>query len=393
MTDTNISLLVAIAEHSSWRWVFYLNLPVGGSSLILLILSLQTGSEIDRSNPNKDGETTSIYKQLSSIDYGGNILFVSAVTLILFALVYGGNRWPWASYPTLLCLIGGLILLVSFNFYEGSKYCTRPTIPPRLFRNRTTAIAFALTFIHSLTSIQIYYFLPVYFQAVLVSSPTLSGVKTLPTVLMLLPAAAMGGALLSKVGRYRNFHLAGFGMMTIALGCFTLLTRSSSTPVWVVLQIIAAVGSGLGLTTLLPAAQACLSDTDTASATATWAFMRSFGIVWGVAAPAAIFDSQAQELARGGMIDNEAVAIILAKGGGAYEHATAAWISSLAAGTLRDSVITLYERSLSATWIFATVLAGLAFLLVFVEKEVILRDRLQSSGQKDSPQQKSKAKA
>lgn len=356
-----------------------MNLPVGGFAFGLLVLFLREGSKVSYSSPSKDGEKPNIRKQLNRIDYGGNVIFVSGVTLILFALVYGGSRWPWTSHSTLLCLFGGFVLLILFAFYENSKYCARPTIPLRLFRNRTTATAFALTFMQSLLTLEIFYFLPVYFQAVLLSSPTTSGVRTLPTVLILLPSAAVGGALLSKFGRYKYFHFAGFGLMTIALGCFTTLTRSSSMASWVVLQIVAAAGAGLVTTTLLPAAQASLSDTDIASATATWAFLRSFGIVFGVAVPAAIFDAQAQKLAREGLIDNDALTTILAKGGGAYEHATAAWVSSLAIGTIRDSVITLYENSLWAAWIFGTALAGLGFLLVFVEKEVGLRDKMQSS--------------
>lgn len=362
--------------------MFYLNLPVGGFALALLVLFLREHPGSSHGRPDKDGKQLGIRKQLGGIDYGGNVIFVAGVTLILFALVYGGSRWPWTSYSTLLCLIGGFVLLIVFAFYEDSKYCVKPTIPIRLLRNRTTATAFVLTFIQSLLTLEIFYFLPVYFQAVLLSSPTTSGVNTLPTVLLLLPSAAVGGALLSKFGRFKYFHFGGFGLMTIAFTGYTTLTRSSPTAYWAVLQIVAAAGAGLVTTTLLPAAQASLSDTDIASATATWAFLRSFGIVWGVAVPAAIFDAQAQNLAGEGLIDNAALIAMFATGGGAYEHSTAAFVSSVAAGTLRNSVITLYEQSLSAAWIFGTALAGLGFLLVFVEKEVILRDKMESIDEK-----------
>lgn len=367
--------LVAIAEHSSWRWVFFLNLPVGGLASLLLVLSLQDRKEPQSGDPSNDGNKAGMWKQLCGLDYVGNVIFVAAVTLVLFALVYGGSKSPWTSHQTLMFVVGGIVLLVVFLLYEGSKFCGKPIIPPRIFRNRTTATALMLTFLHSVTSTQILYFLPVYFQAVMVSTPTLSGFKTLPTVVLLIPSSFIGGILLSKFGTYRSFHIVGFGLMAIGLGCFTTLTRSTPVENWVVLQIIGAIGSGLVVTTLLPAVNACLSSADIASATATWAFMRSFGIIWGVAVPAAIFDARAQELALGGLIDDEDVAAILAEGGGAYEHATAAWISSLTFSTLRDSVITLYERSLRTMWIFATALAVLAFLLVFVEKEVILRDK------------------
>lgn len=120
-------------------------------------------------------------------------------------------------------------------------------MPLHLLSNRTSATVFFLTFLHSIITIWSLYFLPVYFQGVLGSSSSRSGVQLLPTILALVPFAAIGGTLLSKFGRYRPIHHAGFALVTIGFGLFTLLDRHSNTGSWVGFQLIQAAGAGLGM--------------------------------------------------------------------------------------------------------------------------------------------------
>lgn len=93
-----------------------------------------------------------------------------------------------------------------------TTYCIEPTLPPQLFASRTSAGAFILTFVHSILYIWVIYLLPLYFQGVLGSSPARSGVQLLPTVIILMPFAAISGAILAKYGRYRLFHHIGFAL-------------------------------------------------------------------------------------------------------------------------------------------------------------------------------------
>ncbi|KAI0418128.1 major facilitator superfamily domain-containing protein [Xylaria grammica] len=293
----------------------------------------------------KAGRSVGIKHKFRRIDYGGNVLFITGVTLILVGLAYGGTVWPWTSSSTLVSLLAGFFIVVIFLFYEESNYCKEPTLPLRLFRNRTSATAYAIAFLHSLLTLPILYFLPVYFQAVKLTNPTESGVNMLPTVLLLVSSSVISGALLSKFGRYKPFHLAGFGLLVLALGLFTRLRHDSPTGI--------------------------LSDSDTAAA---WAFLCSFGIVWGVAVPSAIFSAQATSLTEKGLVSDPKIATILGTGGGVYEHATADWVKSVpTGGGFRDSVISLFEQSLEVVWIFGVAVAALGFLLVFLEKEVALR--------------------
>lgn len=349
-----------IVQSTTWRWVFLLNIPVGVIALILLVVFLRI----------KTPKATGTWREkVARLDLGGNFIFITSVSLILVALAYAGTLWAWDGYNAVATLLFGFAGLGVFVFYEESNYCPHPTIPMRLFRNRTSAAAFAITFIHSMLTLLVIYFLPVYFQGVLLSTPTRAGVQMLPTVIVLVPFSAISGALLSKFGRYKPFHIAGFIIITIGLGCFILLDRNSSMGAWVMVQFTVAVGSGFSLSTLLPAVQAKLSDKDTAAATATWAFVRQFGVVWGVSVPAAIFNSRIETLLP--RIDSETVRNAL-DGGAAYDHATKAYITQYQ-DPLRSQIVSVYEDSLQLVWIFAAAMAGLGFLLVFLEEEVSLR--------------------
>jgi hypothetical protein len=257
-------------------------------------------------------------------------------------------------------------------FYENSRFVTLPVTPPRLFANRTSATVFAVTFLNSALLYWVIFFLPVYFQAVLGSSPSRSGVQLLPIVLIAIPAAIASALLLAKFGKYKILHLLGFAICAIGLGLFVLLDAHSSTAEWVIYQVIAAWGSGFVLNTLLPACQAGLEEKDQAASTATWSFIRAFGSIWGVAIPAAIFNNEFSKRL-GDISDPEARKLLST--GQAYEHASAKFVASFPL-TIRNEVIGVYSKSLKLVWEIAIVFCGVAFLLVFFEKEIKLRTEL-----------------
>ncbi|KAL8748176.1 MAG: hypothetical protein Q9190_000071 [Brigantiaea leucoxantha] len=218
------------------------------------------------------------------------------------------------------------------------------------------------------------YFLPVYFQAVLGSTPVRSGVQLLPTVIPLMVFGAIGGGTMQKFGRYRPIHHAGFALMAIGFGLFTLLDAHSSTVMWIIFQIIFAAGTGLSIGTLLAAAQAELSESDSATATGVWAVIRSFGTIWGITISAAIFNNQTARLSK--VIDISDIRDFLSRGQ-AYEHATGNFVNYLQdRPSLRKEVISVYADSLRLVWQTALGISCLGFLIVFLEKEIQLRTTL-----------------
>lgn len=270
----------------------------------------------------------------------------------------------------------GFVGLGLFMLFESiPRLAPQPMMPPHILSNRTSATALVLTFIHSIVTMWTLYFLPVYFQGAQLSTPTRAGIQLLPTILILIPFAAAGGGLMTKFGRYRPIHHIGFALMTIGFGLFTLLDQNSSTGIWVGFQILESAGQGLFLPTALPAVLAPLSESDVALATSTWAFLRSFGMTWGSAIPAAIFNNRFDQLAPGRITDQTVLNQVI--GGKAYGHATAAFITTLTP-RVQQQFISVLVQALRLAWQVAIAFSGLGFLLVIIEKEVPLRKELET---------------
>ncbi|KAL4981959.1 MFS general substrate transporter [Aspergillus falconensis] len=360
----------AFTQHVTWRWAFYISLPIAGGAMLIMLLFLQVHYQ----------KQMTFLTKLQRIDWVGNILLIASVVAVLIALSFGGATQPWSNWRVLLPLLLGLAGLAAFYAIQAStRLCPEPTIPPRLFSNRTSLAAFILSFLHGTLLYWTIYFLPVYFQFVLQSSPTRSGVQLLPTVIVVIPGAIAGGVLITKTGRYKPIQIAGFALMTLGLGLFTLLDESSSTGAWVGFQIIAALGSGLIITSTLPAAQAELAESDVASSTATWAFLRSFGSVWGVAIPAAIFNNRFLAALRTAGVDGDsrvALAALL-DARNAYQEASGEIIASLPP-ELRPVVVGVYAGALKWVWRVSVIFAGLGFLVAWMEREVELRTTLET---------------
>ena len=334
----------------------------------------------------KSRKEMTFLQKMKRIDYIGNAMIMASSVSVLYALTYGGSRYPWGSWRIVVPLVLGLVGMALFYLFENSRFVIEPVTPPRLFKNRTSATVFVITFLNSVLLYWALFFLPVYFQAVLLSSSSRTGVDLLPVVLVAVPAAVVAVIILTKYGRYRPLHHIGFAFVTIGLGLFTLLDANSSTAEWVIFQMIAGGGSGFVLNTLLPACQAALPESDQAASTATWAFVRSFGSIWGVAIPAAIFNSRFQTLSPR-ISDPTARATLSA--GQAYEHATVGFVKSFQ-GTLRSEIIGVYSDTLKTVWQVAIAFSGVAFFLVFIEKEIVLRTELETEFGLEKEEEKKK---
>lgn len=355
----------AIAARATWRWVFYINLPLAAISLLLVGVSLST-LPVNRN--------TTRWKLLKRIDFGGNILLVASITSILLALTWGGGEQPWSSWRTFLPLILGLLGLILFLFVESRV--AEPTTPLRLFANRTSFAGFWLSFTHHVLTYWIIFVLPIYFQAVKEVSALTSGVNLLPTAVLFMPFAILSGALLTKLGRYRPIHFAGFAAFCLAIGLFTRLDESSTTAYWAGVQILGGVGMGLITTVTLPTILAPLAEADVAVATATWAFMRGFGTIWGAAIPLAVFNTRVNDLASSRLADEGTRELL--SNGGAYALAAGGVGYSLIDESLRDTVKGIYVDSLQLCWQVGLAFAFLGLLIALVAKEIPMRTELET---------------
>ncbi|KFX97091.1 hypothetical protein V490_02966 [Pseudogymnoascus sp. VKM F-3557] len=351
-----------IVQTTSWRWVFYINLPVGGAALVVLYLALHV-------NYNKE---MTFFQKLRRIDFVGNMILILSSLSVLFALTDGGSKYDWNTYNIIVPLVLGLLGFIVFPFYEASKFCVDPVMPNRLFNSRTSVVIAICTFVNSIILYWVVYFLPVYFQAVLGSTPARAGVQVIPMTVIGIPGAAISVVVLAKWGKYRILHQIGFGIMTIGLGLFTLQNRHTTTAEWVIYQVIPALGSGMVLNTMLPAFQAGLKESDQAAATATWAFIRSLGFIWGVAIPAAVFNNRFENLSY--RINDVATRELLSHGH-AYQYGSRDFVNSFAE-PLKGQIIGVYSDSLRVVWFVALGVSAIPFLLSFGEEQIKLRKEL-----------------
>ncbi|KAF5683755.1 fusarin C cluster-transporter [Fusarium circinatum] len=354
----------SFAQNISWRWIFYINIPIASVCLVTL------GAFLKLSHP----PSGTLKEQITRIDLGGSVFLIGSVTSIVLALSWGGTKHPWSAWQTVVPLVIGLVFLLVFLVYQGAPWLREPTMPLRLFSNRTSSTLLVISFIHSSLLYWICYFLPVFFQVAKEASPTRSAVMLFPIACTSAPAGIAAGILITKTGKYRIWHFAGFVLMSIACGLFTLLNEHSSTGRWVGFQILFGIGTGVVFTSTLPPILASLPDADVATATGAYTFIRNFGSIWGVAIPAAVFNNHVNHAVSN--ISDPGLRSVLIDGG-AYEHATKSFIQSLGQNPkLKAEVVQVYIDGLKVVWQVSLAFSLVGFVLCFFVQSLKLRDEL-----------------
>ncbi|RHZ55554.1 uncharacterized protein CDV56_105460 [Aspergillus thermomutatus] len=347
-----------IVDHSTWRWIFWMNLPLAGASIVCLfpMLARRTAEQRDA--------VTSLRATARRFDWLGNFLLPAASIAILLPLTMGGKMYPWDSGRIIAPLVIGFCGFVAFAVYEH-YYCAHPLIPLRLLRKLSAVSLQAQNFIQSMLIMWVNYFLTVYFQAVLELSPQRAGFDLMPTIVGMVVFSIVGGIVMSMLRGPLAIliNVLAFALMAVGLGVFTTLSASSSTAVHAVLQIVVAAGNGLLLATLLPGLQALFDPADLTAVTALFNFIRSFALVWGMTIPSIIFDQTVNNnldgvpVAERGMLQD----------GGAYVRASKSFVQSFQ-GETKNQVIALYETGLRATWWGAMAFALLGLVLVALQR-------------------------
>jgi MFS family permease len=354
------------AEHG-WRWCFLINIPVCAISLLVIWRWLNVGGGINATE-------VSLKEELKKVDYVGSGMLTGSVLMLLVALSTGGAPNSWSHASVVMPMVFGILGLIGFGFWERCSYCKHPIMPPHVFSNRTTNIAFALTTMHGFITYGFQFYLPPFFQAVKGSSPTQSGLEVMPTTLVVVVLAAIGGPLLSYWGKYKPMHIAGFALMTLGLSLCTLLNAQSPIGVWLSLQLVTAAGLGIVISTMLPAVQVKLPESTTGTSAGSWAFLRGTGSLFGVAIPGAVFNIRFASLLPS--ISSPSTRAKLAHGQ-AYQRATASFIATHATSpTIKAEIINAFTQSLKCVWIVFAVLAAVGFCLTWGEKEYKMRKEL-----------------
>lgn len=278
-------VLGGVFSDLNWRWIFYINLPIGGAALAIILpfMKLQT-------------PPMPLMDKIHRMDIIGNLILLGSVISILIGVTEGGVEHPWSSVRIAVPLAAGLAGLVLFFVVEfvPNPLARDPILPRRLFSNLTAATCFFLTFVHGILFYGAVYVLPIYFQAIKGASPLGSAVDIFPATAPGAPAAMIAGILMATTGKYKLQINFAWVVMIIGFGLLYSFEVDTDKAHWVIYQLLTGFGVGAMFALTLPPIQASLPISELAHATATFAFSRSFGSIWGIAIPTAVFTIKVQ---------------------------------------------------------------------------------------------------
>jgi len=255
----------------SWRWVFYVNLPLGAVALVVTAIVLPASTR----------------RSMAAVDYLGTALIAGAATGLVLLTTLGGDTYPWISAPTVLLALLALALIVAFALAE--RLAAEPVLPLRLFRDRIFSVASAIGFVVGFAMFGAITFLPLYLQVVKGASPTNSGLRLLPMMAGLLLTSTLSGQLITRWGRYKVFPIVGTAVFTLGLFLLSRMDEHTSVLTSSIDMLILGLGLGLVMQVLVIAVQNAVPYRDLGVATSGATFFRSIGSAFGVAVFGAIF--------------------------------------------------------------------------------------------------------
>ena len=273
----------AFTTKVSWRWCFYINLPIGGAAILILVFILHTPKAKKSGTPWK--------QQMVQLDPIGTVFFISGIVCLLLALQWGGSTYAWGNGRIIALLI---LFILCISVFIGVQIWKKDnaTVPPRIVLNRSIAAAMWSQFCVGSAMMTLIYYISIWFQAIRGVSALKSGIQTLPMVLSLVLASITAGILVSKVGYYTPFMIANSCIMSIGAGLITTWTPDTLHPEWIGYQILFGLGLGIGMQQATLAAQAVLSRKDAPIGIALVMFCQQMGGAVFVSVGQSVFTNQ-----------------------------------------------------------------------------------------------------
>ena len=332
-------------EHLSWRWIFYINLPLGIAAFVVLGAVLHLPR----------------HRTKHSIDWVGAALLVIGVSALLLVTVWGGAEYAWVSPQIIGLAVLGVGALAAFVWQELRH--PEPMVSMELFRNRVFTITSGIGFVVGFAMFGSIIYLSIYLQVVNGSSPTVAGLQLLPLMAGLLTTSIVSGRLITRSGRYRPFPIIGTALATI--GLLMLSQLSGTTPYWQMAIAMAVLGAGLGnvMQVLVLAVQNSVEPRDIGTATSGSTFFRSIGGSFGTAVFGAVWAAR---------LAAELSGVIPGGSSGGDPTASIANIDALPPA-LQEEVLAAFARAIDTTFLVAVPIMGIAFILALFVPHIPLR--------------------
>jgi EmrB/QacA subfamily drug resistance transporter len=265
-----------IVDHASWRWVFYVNLPVGALALAALAARLPAPP---------------VERPRRPLDLPGAALLAAATGTLLLTTVWGGGRYGWGS-PQILALIAGTILLAAALALRERR-AAEPIVPLRMLRTRAVAVASAGLFLATASLFAVVVFVPVFLQRAAGISPTAAGLLMAPMMLGTTATTILAGRRMVATGRYKVFPVAGLAVMAAGLVLLAALAGQRSPAATAAALVVFGVGFGGVSQVLVMAVQNSVDRRELGTATAATSFFRALGGAIGAAFLGAVFAARA----------------------------------------------------------------------------------------------------
>jgi EmrB/QacA subfamily drug resistance transporter len=337
-----------IVEHLSWRWIFYVNLPIGLLALAVISATLHTPPARERPR----------------IDYAGAALLAGALSAIVLVASLGGTTWAWGSAQTIGTAAAGVALLVMFALVE--RRAPEPVLPPSLLRNDVFRVTALLSLIVGFAMFGSITFLPLFFQTVFHSSPTGAGLRLIPLMGGLVLTSVGSGRTIAATGRYKLFPILGTAVMTLGLFLLSRLALHSSALTVDLYLLVLGLGLGMVMQVLVLAVQNAVPYGVLGAATSGVTLSRGIGGSFGAAIFGTIFTTRLRsglhgvlpgqlsaQVAKGGRLSGAQLAQIPPSARNAYENA--------------------YVHALRPVFLVAAAIGLCGFLLSLMLREAPLR--------------------
>jgi EmrB/QacA subfamily drug resistance transporter len=341
-------------DHLTWRWAFYVNVPI---AIVVVAAAART-------IPVVKSATRPV------IDYLGIALVAAGASALILATSWGGNEYAWGSAVIVGLFAGGLVALGLFCWVETRA--AEPMLPMRLFRNPVFTVCSVLSFVVGFAMLGAMTYLPSYLQYVDGDSATISGVRTLPMVIGLLIASVFSGNVVSKTGRYRIFPIAGSLVMSVGLYLMSLMGPATGAWLESLYMFVLGIGIGLCMQVLTIAVQNTVDYADLGTATSGVTFFRTLGSSFGTAVFGTIYTNTLTPNLRQGIADATAT--------GAADPAAITGAATSPEGLHRlpeqtaAPIIEAYADTIQSVFLWTVPVAALGFLVALLLKQVPLRD-------------------
>ncbi|MDQ3577833.1 MAG: MFS transporter, partial [Actinomycetota bacterium] len=334
-----------LVDVTSWRWVFYVNLPIGAIALAVIFVKLKL--------PQKRTERT--------IDYPGAALLTGGVVCLLLVTEWGGRQRSWGSPEIIGLIAAAVVLFVVFVVCE--RRSAEPILPPRLFRDPVFVVVAITLFLSTCMLFAVLIFTPLFLQIVVGASATSSGLLLLPMTIGITISTVLSGRLIARTGRYRHFPVIGLAITTTVIFLLSRISPATSQVRLTLYMLVFGPGFGLVTQVLVIAVQSGAERRDIGIATASANFFRSLGASIGAAVFGSVFS---------GGLNSWLIQSPLTVGANGLDAHTVqsspAEIQRLPADA-RDAIISGVADSVGTVYLVATVIAGLALITVSFLKE------------------------